>query len=97
MSEKEYNDICKEFKKGKIRCGIKEKWAEHYGEPWPTYQQEYFEKHGITNNDKLGKNYDMHHIIPKKYGGPNEWWNMIPAGNTEEHQKGIHRSGSIYR
>ena len=39
----------------------------------------------------------MHHIIPKKYGGPNEWWNMIPAGNTEEHQKGIHRSGSIYR
>ena len=55
MSEKEYNDICKEFKKGKIRCGIKEKWAEHYGEPWPTYQQEYFEKHGITNNDKLGK------------------------------------------
>ena len=24
VSEKEYNDICKEFKKGKIRCGIKE-------------------------------------------------------------------------
>lgn len=97
VGEKEYDDICKDFKKGRIWKSIKEKWADHYGELWPTYQSEYFNRHGIGNNDKLGKNYDMHHIIPKRYGGPNEWWNMIPAGNPEEHQKGIHQSVSYRR
>lgn len=97
VGEKEYDDICKDFKKGRIWRSIKEKWADHYGEPWPTYQSEYFNRHGIGNNDKLWKNYDMHHIIPKRYGGPNEWWNIIPAGNPEEHQKGIHQSVSYRR
>lgn len=55
MGEKEYDDICKDLKKGRIWRSIKEKWADHYGEPWPTYQSEYFNRHGIGNNDKLGK------------------------------------------
>ena len=45
----------------------------------------------------IGANYDLHHIIPRRYGGPNEWWNMVPAARPVEHQCGIHRAGSIYK
>ena len=45
----------------------------------------------------IGANYDLHHIIPRRYGGPNEWWNMVPAARLVEHQCGIHRAGSIYK
>lgn len=35
----------------------------------------------------------VHHIIPQRYGGPNEWWNVHPA-LPRQHQGGIHGSGS---
>ena len=49
------------------------------------------------NSKMIGANYDLHHIIPRRYGGPNEWWNMVPAARPVEHQCGIHRAGSIYK
>ena len=54
-------------------------------------KRDYLDKFGKVSDDRIGHNYDLHHIIPKRYGGPNEWWNMIPAANPEEHQSGIHR------
>lgn len=59
---------------------------------WPKYRDEMIGREG-----RLGWNYDLHHIIPRRYGGPNEWWNMIPAANPEAHQRGIHRSGGMFR
>jgi RHS repeat-associated protein len=34
-----------------------------------------------------------HHIIPTRYGGPNQWWNIHPAQGSV-HQGGIHGVGS---
>ena len=34
-----------------------------------------------------------HHIIPTRYGGPNQWWNIHPAQGSV-HQGGIHGLGS---
>ncbi len=35
----------------------------------------------------------LHHIIPQRYGGPNQWWNAHPA-LPSQHQGGIHGAGS---
>lgn len=35
----------------------------------------------------------LHHIIPQRYGGPNQWWNAHPA-MPSQHQGGIHGAGS---
>ncbi len=34
-----------------------------------------------------------HHVIPTRYGGPNQWWNIHPAQGSV-HQGGIHGLGS---
>ena len=36
-------------------------------------------------------------VIENSYGGNNEWWNIHPARFTNEHQAGIHRTGSPAR
>ena len=38
------------------------------------------------------KGAQAHHIIPTRYGGPNEWWNLHPA-DRGVHQRGIHGLG----
>lgn len=35
----------------------------------------------------------LHHVIPQRYGGPNQWWNAHPA-LPSQHQGGIHGTGS---
>ncbi len=35
-----------------------------------------------------------HHVIPTRYGGPNQWWNIHPAQGGAVHQGGIHGVGS---
>lgn len=74
---------------------LRKEWADHYGVEYPKYTKEDIEKYAQIKNTKLGANYDLHHIIPRKYGGPNEWWNMVPAKKSVEHQGGIHIG--IYR
>lgn len=34
------------------------------------------------------KDMDVDHIWPKKYGGPDHAWNLIPAGKSENRSKG---------
>ena len=36
-------------------------------------------------------------VIENSYGGNNEWWNIHPARFPNEHQAGIHRTGSPAR
>ncbi len=35
----------------------------------------------------------LHHVIPQRCGGPNQWWNAHPAFPSQ-HQGGIHGTGS---
>ncbi len=41
-------------------------------------------------------NFDAHHIVENKYGGPNEWWTLQPArggkGMQNQHQGGMHKT-----
>ena len=90
-----YNEISKNFSKRAMKNKLRKEWADHYGVEYPKYTKEDIEKYAQIKNTKLGANYDLHHIIPRKYGGPNEWWNMVPAKNPVEHQGGIHIG--IYR
>ena len=71
-------------------------WEENTGEKWPTYTKEVFDNKGKIVKD-IGEKYDAHHIIENCYEGPHEWWNIYPASFPDEHQKGIHGSGSPCR
>lgn len=71
----------------------KNKWEKN-GQEWPTYTEPVLSKNGKVYLD-IGDNYDLHHIIERKYGGPNTWWNSHPASNPTQHQGGIHGSGGI--
>ncbi|SDP74441.1 RHS repeat-associated core domain-containing protein [Selenomonas ruminantium] len=84
-----------EFKRKKVN--LRKEWAKEYGIEYPTYSKKQIEGNIKYKKRKVGEAYDLHHIIPRAYGGPNEWWNMIPATNPVEHQGGIHRKDGIYR
>ena len=90
-----YNEISKKFSKRAMKNKLRKELADHYGVEYPKYTKEDIEKHAQIKNTKLDANYDLHHIIPRKYGGSNEWWNMVPAKKPVEHQGGIHIG--IYR
>ncbi len=75
------------------RSKLKIEWEVQTGQKWPT--------HEALNNktEKLEiKDYEAHHIIENKYGGPNKWWNLQPLrggkSNVNQHQSGIHKSKS---
>jgi hypothetical protein len=46
---------------------------------WPVYadQTEFFINDQYFYNQSLTL-YEVHHIIPLGYDGPNEWWNFVP-------------------
>lgn len=93
-SKLEPRDVAKhrsEFNGVKNRL-IKE-WEENTGQNWPKYTEDVIGKNGNVVR-KAGSKYDAHHIIENSYGGNNEWWNIHPARFPNEHQAGIHRSGS---
>lgn len=48
----------------------------------------------FQKKQKQGDKYDAHHIIENTFGGEHEWWNMHPAKFPNEHQAGIHGTGS---
>ncbi len=64
---------------------IKE-WEQNTGRKWPVYEEH-------PNPDRIGYQYDAHHLIQIDHGGPNTWWNIHPAHGVTEHPK-IHGTGS---
>lgn len=68
-------------------------WERETEHDWPKYQKD------VYVNGKLwrmrGENYDAHHIIELSFGGPNVWYNIIPAASPVEHPYAIHASGSM--
>ena len=73
---------------------MRDAWSQKTGQEWPKYKEDVYSKNGKPYLYE-GDNYDLHHIIERKYGGPNTWWNSHPASNPIEHQAGIHGSASI--
>ncbi len=43
---------------------------------------------------KKGDKYDAHHIIENSFEGEHEWGNIYPSKFPNEHQSGIHGTGS---
>ena len=39
----------------------------------------------------------LSYLIESSHGGPNQWWNIHPARFPDQHQGGIHSSGSPAR
>lgn len=70
-----------------------ENWENHYEKKWPKYGPGEVESSGYKTHID-GWNYDAHEIISNVYGGPMEWWNLVPAQNGNQHQGGIHGSGA---
>jgi hypothetical protein len=68
-------------------------WEKQTGEKWPVYTKEVKGEDGSIV--RLERKYDAHHIIENQFGGPNEWYNITPAGFPSEHQGGIHRAGGV--
>ena len=84
----------KEFNKNKNK--LITEWETQTGQKWPRYNKDVASKNG-TITRKAGQPYDAHHLIESSHGGPNQWWNIHPARFPDQHQGGIHRSGSPAR
>lgn len=72
---------------------LRSEWERQTEHDWPKYQKD------VYVNGKLwrmrGENYDAHHIIELSFGGPNVWYNIIPAASPVEHPYAIHASSSM--
>ena len=78
VSRAEYDALRAEYRDS--RSELIRQWEAHTGQSWP--------------RTEAGVPYQAHHVIGQRYGGPNEWWNIHPARFPDQHQGGIHRSGS---
>jgi hypothetical protein len=76
-SDAEYAQLQRQFRNSRTR--LRNEWSQNTGQPWPT--------------DANGRLYEAHHVIPSRYGGPNEWWNLHPVPRSG-HQGGVHGTGS---
>lgn len=63
-------------------------WIFRFGEDCKSYKS--------LNGFQAAK-LDAHHIVELELGGRNEWWNLIPVRSPEQHQGGVHGSGSFLK
>ncbi|OAZ68641.1 putative ribonuclease YwqJ [Bacillus siamensis] len=78
----------------KIKDQLIEEWEKNTGQTWPTYSEDIISKKTGEPVRKKGDKYDAHHIIENSFEGEHEWWNIHPAKFPNEHQSGIHGTGS---
>ncbi|MDP1499920.1 ribonuclease YeeF family protein [Bacillus velezensis] len=78
----------------KIKDQLIEEWEKNTGQTWPTYSEDVISKKTGEPVRKKGDKYDAHHIIENSFEGEHEWWNIHPAKFPNEHQSGIHGTGS---
>ena len=78
----------------KIKSNLIEEWERNTGQKWPTYTEDVISPNTGKVVRKAGDKYDAHHVIENSFGGENEWWNIHPAKFPNEHQSGIHGTGS---
>ncbi len=78
----------------KVKNKVIREWEENTGQKWPVYNENVISEKTDKIIRKQGDKYDAHHIIENTFGGEHEWWNMHPAKFPNEHQAGIHGTGS---
>lgn len=78
----------------KVKNKVIKEWEENTGQKWPVYNENVISEKTGKIIRKHGDKYDAHHIIENTFGGEHEWWNMHPAKFPNEHQAGIHGTGS---
>ncbi|MBC1500995.1 hypothetical protein HB943_10280 [Listeria weihenstephanensis] len=72
-------------------------WEAKLSQEWPRYTENVFSERTGKIIRRQGEMYDAHHLIENTFGGDHEWWNIHPAKFPNEHQAGIHGSGSPAR
>lgn len=72
-SNETYERAKREYESQRER--LREEWSRFYEIMWP--------------RDELGRNYELHHIIPLEFGGPNNIRNIIPLRFSDHRQKGV--------
>ncbi|MEC2744246.1 T7SS effector LXG polymorphic toxin [Bacillus cereus] len=92
MTSSETKRYRREF--NKIKNSLIDEWEKQTGQKWPTYTEDVISEKTGKILRKKGEPYDAHHIIENSYRGEHEWWNIHPAKFPNEHQGGIHGSGS---
>ncbi|MBP5426747.1 MAG: hypothetical protein J6Y29_02485 [Clostridiales bacterium] len=83
-SRREFHQSCRNLRK---------EWEVETGQEWPKYEEDVY-MNGVCWKSE-GDNYDAHHIVELRFGGPNVWYNIFPAANPTEHQDAIHAETSI--
>ncbi len=78
----------------KVKNKVIKEWEENTGQQWPVYNENVISEKTGKIIRKQGDKYDAHHIIENTFGGEHEWWNIHPAKFPNEHQAGIHGTGS---
>ncbi|MGZ0050504.1 RHS repeat-associated core domain-containing protein [Brevibacillus gelatini] len=78
----------------KVKNKVIKEWEVNTGQKWPVYNENVISEKTGKIIRRQGDKYDAHHIIENTFGGEHEWWNMHPAKFPDEHQAGIHGSGS---
>ncbi|WP_328225053.1 pre-toxin TG domain-containing protein [Sutcliffiella cohnii] len=78
----------------KVKNKVIKEWEENTGQKWPVYNENVISEKTGKIIRKQGDKYDAHHIIENTFGGEHEWWNIHPAKFPNEHQAGIHGTGS---
>ncbi|WP_309148714.1 T7SS effector LXG polymorphic toxin [Priestia megaterium] len=78
----------------KIKDKLIEEWEIKTGQKWPTYSEDIISENTGEPVRRKGDKYDAHHIIENSFRGEHEWWNIHPAKFPNEHQSGIHGTGS---
>ncbi|KND06263.1 hypothetical protein ACJ43_18015, partial [Bacillus paralicheniformis] len=78
----------------KVKDKLIEEWEKKTGQKWPTYSKDVISEKTGEPVRRKGDKYDAHHIIENSFRGEHEWWNIHPAKFPNEHQSGIHGTGS---
>lgn len=78
----------------KVKDKLIEEWEIKTSQKWPTYAEDVISEKTGEPARRKGDKYDAHHIIENSFQGEHEWWNIHPAKFPNEHQSGIHGTGS---
>ncbi len=78
----------------KVKDKLIEEWEINTDQKWPTYAEAVISEKTGEPVRRKGDKYDAHHIIENSFQGEHEWWNIHPAKFPNEHQSGIHGTGS---
>lgn len=103
LKENDFSKLDKDAQKllnreyNRLKASLIEEWERQTGNKWPRYTKDVLDDKTRAVIREAGQPFDVHHIIERSVGGPNEWWNITPARFPDEHQRAIHGADSWAR